>query len=172
MGINGPMGRTVADVALLLGTMSGSDPRLKELTQDNVLDKLKKDPKGVKIGWLGDWDGHLAMEKGNLETTEKALANLESAGIKVEKIKPFFDPEAQWEYEGAAKMTGNDVYNAYVKRTQFYNAMMKVYEDYDFLAVPSAQAFPFDKKPGCDFGFLAVFGILYRITFGPVKKMI
>ena len=188
MGINGPMARNVADIALLLGTMSGpdpaaplsreEDPRLKGLNPQNVHEKLRKDIRGLKIGWLGDWDGHLAMEEGILETTEKALSNLADAGVRVEKIKPFFDPqeywekvwlplrhysannlkgfvdegkkellkpEAQWEYEGAVRMSGSDVYSAYVKRTQFYNAMMKVYEEYDLLAVPSAQVFPFDK---------------------------
>lgn len=184
---NGPMGRTVADVALLLGTQSGytpkaplsreDDPRLKELTPDNVMAKLKKDPKGIRIGWLGDWAGHLAMEKGVLETTEKTLKTLETIGVKVDMIKPFFDPqrfwekcwlpirhysasalqvhinagkrdllkpEAQFEFDGSAKMSAHDVYNAFLATTEFYNAMMKTYEDYDFLAVPSAQVFPFD----------------------------
>ena len=184
---NGPMARTVADVALLLGTQSGylpaaplsreDDPRLKELTPDNVFDKLKKDPKGVKVGWLGDWGGHLAMEKGVLETTEKTLKTLETIGVKVDMIKPFFDPqffwekvwlpirhhsacslrvhidagkrdllkpEAQFEFDGSAKMSAQDVYDAFKNCTSFFNAMMKVYEEYDFLAVPSAQVFPFD----------------------------
>jgi amidase len=185
---SGPMARTVADVALLLGTQSGhmpaaplsraDDPRLKELTPDNVLDKLRKDPKGVRIGWLGNWDGHLAMEKGILETTEKTLKSLETIGVKVDMIKPFYDPkkfweqiwlpirhysacamnvhvqagkrdllkpEAQFEYDGSTKMSAQDVYNAFLNATAYYNAMMKTYEEYDFLAVPTAQVFPFDK---------------------------
>ena len=185
----GPMARNVADLALLLGTLSGraeavplskaDDVRIKSLNTDNVFDKLKTDTKGIKIAWMGDWNGYLAMEKGILDTTKKALSNLESIGVSVEMIKPFFDPlefwetiwlplrhysacslkvyidngyrdimkpEALWEYEGSTKISAQDVYNAFVKRSDFYRAMMKVYDGYDYIAAPSAQVFPFDKS--------------------------
>ncbi len=186
---NGPMGRTVEDVALLLGTMAGfdpsrplskpADPRLKELKPDNVQEKLKKDVHGTKIAWLGDWDGYLAMEDGVLETCEKTLEGLQEIGVEVTHIKPFYDPEkfwqqiwlpirhfsactlkpfidaghwdllqpeAQWEYEGSRKAAVQDIFDAFVKRSEFYHSMMKVYEEYDFIAVPSAQLFAFDKN--------------------------
>ena len=189
MGTAGPMARNVADLALLLGTLSGKtdiaplsqgdDPRLKSLDPGNVRSMLKADVKGTKVAWLGDWDGYLAMEEGVLETTEKTLAGFPSFGVSVDRIKPFFDPlefwekvwlpirhytgcslkahidnghrdimkpETVWEYEGSTKLTAQDVYNAFVKRTAFYNAMMKVYEEYDYIATPTAQVFPFDKN--------------------------
>ena len=187
----GPMGRTVADIALLLNTQAGyhytaplskqKDPRIAELTPYNVHEKLKKDIKGMKIGWLGDWNGYLAMEDGILETTEKAVFGLEQYGVKVERIQPFYDPEkfwkkvwlpirhysacskhslmeketrnltkpeSQWEYDGSKTISVQDVYDAFVNRTSFYLAMMKLYEEegFDLLAVPSAQVFPFDKS--------------------------
>lgn len=190
MATNGPMARTVADVALLLGTMAGyhpssplskpADPRLKELTPKNVHEKLKKDVKGMKVAWMGDWDGYFATEDGVLETCEKTLATFPSFGVTVEKIKPFYDPkefwekiwlpirhysacsfkahydagrkdmlkpECQWEYEGdgSREATVQDIYDAFTRRSAFYNAMMKVYEEYDFIVAPSALVFPFDK---------------------------
>ncbi len=186
---NGPMARTVNDIALLLGTMCGydesrplskpADPRLKELTPENVEEKLNIDIKGMKLAWLGDWNGYLAMEDGVLETTEETLKVFESLGVKVDKIEPFYDPEkfwkeiwlpirhfsactlkpyvdagqydllkpeAKWEYEGSRSSYAQDIYDAFVKRSEFYQAMMKVYQEYDFLAVPSAQLFPFSKE--------------------------
>ena len=188
MGSCGPMARNVADLALLLGTLSGKsllaplsredDARIKVLTPDNVLDRLKTDISGTKLAWLGDWDGHLAMEKGILETTEKRLAGFPSFGVSVEKIKSFYDPaefwdriwlplrsycacslkrhidngyrdiikpEVAWEYDETIKLSAQDVYDAFVRRTSYYNAMMKVFDEYDYIAVPSAQVFPFDK---------------------------
>ena len=191
MATLGPMGRTVADVALLLATQSGQtdvaplsradNPRIKELTPENVIDKLKKDVKGTKIAWMGDWGGHLAMEKGVLETCEKTLGDaLPQIGASFEKVDPFYDPkvfweeiwlpirhysacalapfyndpekrkllkpEAQFEFEGSVNMSAMDVYTAFLKRGMFYLEMLKVYENYDFIAVPSAQVFPFDKN--------------------------
>ena len=188
MGICGPMARNVPDLALLLGTLSGmtsfaplsrdDKANIKSLTPGNVFDKLKTDINGAKVAWLGDWDGHLAMENGVLETTEKTLSGFPSFGVSVEKIKPFYDPaefwekiwlpirrysacsvkryidgghrdklkpESIWEYDESTKTSAQDVYDAFVRRSSFYMAMMKVFDEYDYIAVPSAQVFPFDK---------------------------
>ncbi|HKT95426.1 MAG TPA: amidase family protein, partial [Paraburkholderia sp.] len=55
-------------------------------------------------------------------------------------------PEAQWEVEGGLKLSGEDVWNATVARTQWYNALLALFERYDYLVLPSAQVFPFDAK--------------------------
>ncbi|MFD1557759.1 amidase [Paraburkholderia silviterrae] len=55
-------------------------------------------------------------------------------------------PEAQWEVEGGLKLSGEDVWNATVARTQWYNALLALFEHYDYLVLPSAQIFPFDAK--------------------------
>ncbi|WP_213306953.1 amidase [Paraburkholderia sacchari] len=55
-------------------------------------------------------------------------------------------PEAQWEVEGGLKLSGEDVWNATVARTQWYNALLALFERYDYLVLPSAQIFPFDAK--------------------------
>lgn len=69
-------------------------------------------------------------------------------------LKAFYDdpekqsllkPEAIWEYEGTLNMTAQDLHNAGVKRSQWLKDFLKVYEKYDYIAVPTAQVFPFDK---------------------------
>lgn len=185
----GPMARSVADLALLLSTLSGydnltpsslcDDPDLKSITPDNVNDRLKADMKGKKVAWLGDWEGYLPMEDGVLTLCEKALSGFSEFGVAVEKIKqpydpvnfweeiwlpfrhfaiimlkPFYDdqekrkllkPEAIYEYEGALKYSMQDLYLAGVKRSDWFRALLKVFETYDYVAVPTAQVFPFDK---------------------------
>jgi len=69
-------------------------------------------------------------------------------------LKAFYDdpakrallkPEAIFEYEGGKKYGAGDIYQASVKRTEWFNALLKVFEKYDYVAVPTAQVFPFDK---------------------------
>ncbi len=185
----GPMARTVADIALLLGTLAGyntkypltkeADWRLKALTPKNVHRALEKDPKGTRVAWLGDWGGKLPMEAGVMDTCKVALDNMASVGVKIDEIEPFYDmdefwekiwlpirhysasalkpiydqgkghllkPEAQWEYEGSVNENVHTLFDAFARRTDFYNKMMKIYENYDFIVTPSAAVFPFDKN--------------------------
>lgn len=103
---DGPMGRRVLDVALLLGTQAGWDRR-SPLSVSGRLDEfigvqnarraLDGDLHGVRIGWLGDLDGYLATEPGILETCELALARMSDAGATVVPASLRFDHERLWE---------------------------------------------------------------------------
>ena len=102
----GPMGRTVLDVALLLGTQAGYDPgsplslagRLDEFaTVEEARAALQSDPAGVRIGWLGDLDGYLATEAGIVECCEKGLRRMETIGCRVEPAAFDMSPERVWE---------------------------------------------------------------------------
>lgn len=53
-------------------------------------------------------------------------------------------PEAQWEVEGGLGLTGGDVAKAFAARTQWYEAVRKLFLRFDYLLIPSAQVFPFD----------------------------
>jgi amidase len=63
LGVSGPMGRTVADVALLLAAVSGPDPRVP-LALDapppalaapaDVAGLLERDVRGLRVGWSAD----------------------------------------------------------------------------------------------------------------------
>lgn len=53
-------------------------------------------------------------------------------------------PECIWEIEGGLKLTAQNIFMASVGRAKFYAALLKVFEKFDYLALPATQVFPFD----------------------------
>jgi amidase len=53
-------------------------------------------------------------------------------------------PEALWEHDQAAGLTGAQALHASAQRSTFYQHMLTLFERYDVLALPSAQVWPFD----------------------------
>ena len=155
LGTEGPMARTVQDVAQLLAVQSGFDARA---------------PLSLA--------GYLPMESGILGVCEQGLCRLESLGCAVQplrlgtapnavwqawlvwrralvasRIAPFLlnpknreliKPEALWEFDQAAQLTGTDFLRASVQRTAFYQHLLTLFETHDFLALPVSQVWPFD----------------------------
>jgi amidase len=84
MGTEGPMARNVRDLALLLDVQAAYDPRapfslrsepsFARRLADDAATTEAADDRPIRIGWLGDLDGHLAMEAGVLDVCEGALA--------------------------------------------------------------------------------------------------
>lgn len=100
MAVEGPMGRSIADVALLLDVQAGRDPRAPLSYDDPLIARWREQRaslKGVRFGWLGDLGGHLAMEPGILDLCEGAARLLEEAGAVVEPAALGFDPERLWQ---------------------------------------------------------------------------
>jgi len=105
MSTEGPMGRTVLDVALLLGTQSGPDRRVP-IALDSRLDELDTvasargalvgDITGLRVGWLGDLGGHLAMEPGVIDACRSGLVRMESVGCTVDDVMFSMAPERVW----------------------------------------------------------------------------
>lgn len=181
LGVEGPMARSVADLAQLLAIQAGRDPRAPlSLDEDPALFARSldgADPRGLRIGWLGDFDGHLAYEDGIEDTCREGLALLEDLGCVVEDARIPFEmerlwrawltlrscnaganllvhyqdptrrdllkPEAIWEVEQALKTSAIDLYRASVTRTDWYRALLTLFDRYDVLVLPSAQLFPF-----------------------------
>ncbi|MEO8486144.1 MAG: amidase [Betaproteobacteria bacterium] len=179
----GPMARTVLDLAHLLDVQAGYDPRVP-LSLDggggfaDAVTRATPDNARVRIGWLADLDGYLAMEAGVLATCEATLRRFENAGATVESVAQPFDaarvwdawlvwrrwlvagriapfladpsnrarikPEALWEVDQAAGLTGGDTMRASVARTAFHHRMLGLLGRFDLLALPTAQAWPFD----------------------------
>ena len=184
LSTEGPMGRTVRDVAALLDVQSGYDVRvpLSIAGKERCADRLDDfDPRGKRIGWLGDLDGYLAMEPGILETCrEGGLERIEALGGRVEpialgfapervwqawlvwrrwlvaaRIAPFLKnsanralikPEALWEYDQAQGLTGMQTLEASNERSAFHAHLLTLFERFDYLALPTAQVWPFDAK--------------------------
>ncbi len=181
LATDGPMGRSVADVAMLLSVQAGYDARAPLSVAEGgeaFARPLASAVKGLRIGWLGSLEGYLAMEPGIIELCETALQRLAALGCIVEpaalgyppekvwqtwltwrrwlvagRLAPYFadpaqrvrlKPEARWEAEQGQGLTGADTYAASLDRTAFYRHLLGLFERFDFLVLPTAQAWPFD----------------------------
>ena len=60
------------------------------------------------------------------------------------KNRELIKPEALWEFDQAAQLTGTDFLRASVQRTAFYQHLLTLFETHDFLALPVSQVWPFD----------------------------
>ena len=181
LGVEGPMARSVEDLAQLLAIQAGPDPRSPLCLQDDpttLAQSLGSSPKGLRIGWLGSLNGHLALEAGIEEVCEDALKILGELGCEIEFAALGFEPErlwqswlvlrstlaggalaahyadparrallkpeAIWEIENGLRHNAHDIYRASVARSDWFRAALRLFERYDFLALPSAQLFPFE----------------------------
>jgi amidase len=181
LSTDGPMARTVTDLALLLATQAGPDERAPlSLAADPAAftGPLERDLRDVRIAWLGDLGGDLPFEAGVLDLCRDGLAALSTIGCAVEAVVPDFPferlwhawqllrhwlvcgrlidlhkdpakrtdikPEARWEIENGLALSALDVFEASKVRSAWYQTVRTLFDRYDFLALPSAQVFPFD----------------------------
>jgi amidase len=95
----GPMGRSVADVALLLSVMAGPDPAAPLASTDelDLTDLRPADLRGARVAWVGDLGGRLATEPGILELGRAAADALAGLGAQVVELVPDFDLDRLWE---------------------------------------------------------------------------
>lgn len=99
MGVDGPMGRNVRDMALLLDVQAGYHPHAP-LSWDkpgSFLEGLATPAKSGRIGWLGGLGGHLPTEPGILDLCESALGRFAEASFVSEPLLPDVDFEALWQ---------------------------------------------------------------------------
>lgn len=98
LATEGPMGRTVEDVARLLTVQAGVNPEVPfGRAPNDFLGGLQgASLKGKRIGWLSDWGGAYEVEPGILEICEDALAQMETMGAIVEPIAAPFPAEKLW----------------------------------------------------------------------------
>jgi amidase len=97
LATEGPMGRSVEDIARLLTVQAGVNPEVPfGRAGMDYASALQGDLRGKRIGWLGDWGGAYAMEPGILELCEAGLAVLRDLGAEVEAIAPPFPAEKLW----------------------------------------------------------------------------
>lgn len=100
LGVEGPMGRSVPDLARLLATQAGFDPRSPLSRSDDpavFAQPLDAPMAGVRVGWLGDLDGYLPFEPGILALCNEALGALAGLGCAVEPAQLGFAPERLWQ---------------------------------------------------------------------------
>ncbi len=95
----GPMGRNTEDTIRLLLSISGPVNGQPNAISDRLPEAGQFTPlnlQDIKIGWMGDFEGYLAMEEGVLDVCESSLNILETAGAKVEPCMPDFDMAVLW----------------------------------------------------------------------------
>lgn len=178
LGTEGPMARRVEDLVGLFKTQAGYDSR-QPLSIDVKAPADGVDPtlNGVRIGWLGDLDGHLALESGVLDACLSGIKRMEAAGARVEEVhldldlesiwsawltwrgvllgpriaallalpgaRDILKPEAIWEYDRSLGITLRDFTHASEVRTTLYTHLNGLLREYDVLALPVAQVWPF-----------------------------
>ncbi len=100
LGTDGPMARTVRDLAHGLAVMAGFDARSPLSLASwpkGCAAALQPKARGLRIGWLGNLDGYLPMEAGILQACEQGLKRLEALGCSVEPVALGYAPEAVWQ---------------------------------------------------------------------------
>jgi len=100
MSVIGPMARSVADLAMLLGVLAGYDPRVplsRAVDCSRFRGQLEKKIKGIRVAWAGDFKGYLPFEPGVLDVCKAALKSFESMGCVVEEAQPDYSIEAVWQ---------------------------------------------------------------------------
>ena len=182
MSTSGPLGRNTEDTIRLLQSVAGYDSSEPLSLRDDLPafeDFEARDLSGLKIGWMGSYEGYLNTEPGVLDLCESSLAGLTGERAIVESCTPQYDmdrlwktwltlrhwtrhgmkatyddpetrrllkPEAIWEIEGSFDTSAADIYQAGIARADWFRALDKLFDEYDFLVLPTSQVFPFSKE--------------------------
>jgi amidase len=162
-GVKGPIGRSVDDVVFLLGVMADAD----------VAGLLGRDFEGVRIAWCPDLGG-LPVDRRVRSVIDRQRSTFESLGASVEDACPDFaladsvfltirawmshyayapllsehrdlmKPEAIWEIERGARLSGHDVARAFADQGELLDRMRRFQQQYEFLVCTVNQVPPFD----------------------------
>ena len=92
LAVEGPMGRTVADVALMLDAMAGADPRDPRSFAPPVpsyVEALRESPAGLRIAWSPDLDVTV-VDREIQAVCAEAAAGFSGLGAIVEEACPDF----------------------------------------------------------------------------------
>lgn len=167
----GPMARTPRDLAMLLEVMAGWDARHPH--GRGGFDGSDLRPSETRrIGWLGDWGGAFPMDAGLLDAAEGLVRRLEALGHRIEPVAPPFPaealfeswttlrawaaagslgalefdslkPEAQGEITRGRALTGAEIQQASVIRSDWFRTAARLFQTYDALVLPATQVWPF-----------------------------
>ena len=99
LATGGPMGRDSEDTARLLCTIAGHTGADPLALRDDLPAADEFDARrlaGVRIGWMGDYDGYLETEPGILDLCEQSLKQLTAERAIVEPCQPDYDMDRLW----------------------------------------------------------------------------
>lgn len=173
MSVEGPLARTVSDIALFLETISLPDPRAPLSLEPFVAGALEADVRGTRIAWWIDLGG-IPVEPEIRNITNAQRRVFESLGCIVEEAEPDWSgadetfrtlrfwsqhlrmgehvvkhPDLvkdtiRWEVGQGARLTASEVGLAQIKHTEIYHRMRRFLERYDFFVLPVSPLPPFD----------------------------
>ncbi|MEM6589066.1 MAG: amidase [Pseudomonadota bacterium] len=167
LSTRGPMARDPEDLALFLGVMTGSEayedlqpsrPGTRVAWLGNWGGALTMEPGILTLceRALAEMEGQGASVTALLPPVSRDLiweswTDLRSFTLAAEAQDLYADkatraqlkPEAVWEIERGLNLSAMDVHAASLKRSDWHRAAMALFEDYDLLALPSAQVWPF-----------------------------
>ncbi|MFG2003510.1 amidase [Spirillospora sp. NPDC048911] len=173
MGVQGPMARTVGDLALMLSVIAGPDPRSPialETPGGTFARPLDRDLRGLRVAWAPDLGGRAHADPAVIEVLERAVKVFSELGCVVEEACPdlrgadeVFRTLRAWQFELALgslpadklkksltdnievgrSLTGPDIARAEVLHTALFHRVRKFFERYDVLLAPVSQVVPF-----------------------------
>jgi amidase len=94
MSVQGPMGRTVADVALQLSAIAGPDRRVPIALSDDPAGFAAPLPEkldGLRVAWAPDLGGRVTVDPAVLAALAPSVAVFESLGARVSEACPKLD---------------------------------------------------------------------------------
>lgn len=92
LSVDGPMARTVGDVALMLSTIAGADPRVALSLTDSptqFAQPLEHNLKGVRVAWMSQLPG-VKFDKRVTAVVDAQRTTFEALGCIVEDVAPDF----------------------------------------------------------------------------------
>ncbi|HEX4275538.1 MAG TPA: amidase [Bryobacteraceae bacterium] len=165
MGVEGPVARTVDDLAFYFTAMADFDPRFEQ--------PLGRDFRGVRVAWWKDLGG-IPIDRRVREITNAQKRVFESIGCIVEEAEPDFAGADEafralrfwstsirlgeharrhpalvkdtllWEIEQGNKLTMRSLEDAELKYLAVQQNMRRFMESYEFFVLPVSQVLPFD----------------------------
>ena len=96
---DGPMARSVEDIARLFGVLGAADPRWPGApwTDAGAEFDLDRDIGGTRVGWARDWSGAFPFEDGIIALCEAGLSGLIDQGAEVYQVPAPFPSERLWQ---------------------------------------------------------------------------
>lgn len=174
--VQGPMARTIQDVALMLSVIAGPDPRSPiSIPEKGEIFRasLRHDFSGARIAWSPDLGG-LPVDPRVTDVLEAQRPVFKKLGCLIDERSPdlrdvdeifkiwrawrfalaysdllkthrdLLKDTVVWNIEEGLKLTGPQIAQAEIKRTQLYHRMRRFMDQYDFLVLPTTQVPPFN----------------------------
>jgi len=174
LSVDGPMARTVGDVALMLRAIAGPDARSPLSIAGRIGDApLERDFRGARVAWWTSLGGapvdsrvrrivddqHRVFESlgcsiepaepdftlfDDVFKTIRALAFLIGVAPRVAGRRADVKDTIRWEIERGERLRADEVAWALTTRTELFHRMRRFMERYEFFVLPTTQVLPFE----------------------------